>query len=716
MMLTFADTQNMIAYLIKSDASEGFNQIIDFLNESSIKYALTVNPNIYVSCIKQFWNTVAVKKVNDVTRLQALVDKEKVVIIEATIRDALRLDDAEGRKFNFSKYIFDSLIRNVDRPTKFYMYPCFLQLMIRKQVGDLSSHSTKYTSPALTQKVFANMRRIGKGFFRVDTPVFKGMLVAQEVGEGAKEVHVEDVNTAGVVAEGAASDDVNAVVDEPSIPSPTPPTPPPPPSQDMPSTSQLKRRNKVKVLKLRRLKRVGTTQRIDTSYDTVMDDVSKQGGIIANIDADEDVDLKDAKDVVVEKSAEIKEKSETTKFQEVVDVVTTAKIITKVVTAASDTITAASTTVTVADAQVSAATIIAAPSKLTATPRRRKGVVIRDPEETITPSTIIYSEAKSKDKGKGILVEDLKPLKKQAQIKHDEDFARELETELNKNIDWEEVIDHVHKKAKEDNAVKRYQALKRKPQTKAQARKNMMIYLKNVAGFKMDYLKGMYYDDIRPIFEKKFNSNVAFLQKTKEQIDEEESRALKRPNESQKDKAAKRQKLDEEVSVVDYKIYNEHNKPYYKIKRANGSHQLHLSFLSMLKNFDIEDLEALWRLVKERFATIKPKNFSDDFLLTTLGAMFEKPDIQAQIWKNQRSVHGQAKVKSWKLLESCGVQIITFTTTQLILLVERKYQLTKFTLNQMLNNVRLEVEEKSEVSLELLRFTRQQQQEGFIQE
>nr|GFB18301.1 hypothetical protein [Tanacetum cinerariifolium] len=72
----------------------------------------------------------------------------------------------------------------------------------------------------------------------------------------------------------------------------------------------------------------------------------------------------------------------------------------------------------------------------------------------------------------------------------------------------------------------------------------------------------------------------------------------------------------------------------------------------------------------------EPKNFSDDFMLITLGAMFEKPNIQAQIWKTQRSVHGQAKVKSWKLLESCGVQIITFTTTQLILLVEKRCPLT----------------------------------------
>nr|GEV76192.1 hypothetical protein [Tanacetum cinerariifolium] len=143
------------------------------------------------------------------------------------------------------------------------------------------------------------------------------------------------------------------------------------------------------------------------------------------------------------------------------------------------------------------------------------------------------------EKGKGVLVEEPKPLKKQAQIEQDKAYARELEAELNKNSDWDEVNDHVHRKQKEDNAVKRYQALKMKPQTKAKARKNMMIYLRNVAGFKMDYFKGMTYDDIRLILKKNFESNVAFLQNTKEHMDEEDSRALKRLKESQEDKAAK---------------------------------------------------------------------------------------------------------------------------------------------------------------------------------
>nr|GEV08822.1 hypothetical protein [Tanacetum cinerariifolium] len=260
--LTFADTYNMIAFLTKSDASEGFDQIVDFLNAHMIQYALMVNPTIYVSCIKQFWTFVSIKKSNDVVRLQALIDRKKVIITENPIRQSLRLDDAAGvdclsneeifaelarmgyeklstnssmasaiiclatgRKFIFSKYIFDNMVRNVDSPSKFLMYPRFLQLLINAQVDDLSSHNTKYTSSALTQKVFANMRRIGKGFSGVNTPLFDGILVQQQV-QAVKDA-VED------------EDDDNEVSVKPTPPSHTPPTPPASPTQEhIPSPPQ----------------------------------------------------------------------------------------------------------------------------------------------------------------------------------------------------------------------------------------------------------------------------------------------------------------------------------------------------------------------------------------------------------------------------------------------------------------------------------------------
>nr|GEY84568.1 hypothetical protein [Tanacetum cinerariifolium] len=252
----------MVAYLSKSDASDGFDQIVDFLNAHTIKYALVVNPTIYVSCIKQFWATAAVKKVNDIVQLHTLIDGKKVVVSEDIIRRDLHLDDATGvecllnedifeelsrmgyekpppkltfykaffstqwkffihtlvqclsakrtawnefscsmasviiclatgRKFNFSKHIFDSMVRNVDSPSKFFMYPGFLQFVLDNQVDDMTTYNTRYTSPALTQKVFANMRRVEKGFSGVETPLFAYMLVQPQPQAKEEEEEVE---------------------------------------------------------------------------------------------------------------------------------------------------------------------------------------------------------------------------------------------------------------------------------------------------------------------------------------------------------------------------------------------------------------------------------------------------------------------------------------------------------------------------------------------
>nr|GEV21048.1 hypothetical protein [Tanacetum cinerariifolium] len=570
-----------------------------------------------------------------VTKLMQKIElKRKVIITEDTVCQALHLDDAERIDFLPNEEIFIELARMGAKRTawnefSFSMASAIICLATATQVGDLTSHTTKYTSTALTQKVFTNMRRVGKGFSGVDTPFFEGMLVPQQAADDVDNVVVDDVDD--VVAEDAT---------EPTPPSPTPTTTPPP-SQELPSTSQvaptpplspisqsssppqqqqpsqpshdaaismdllntllktcttltrkvkaleqdkvaqaleitklkqwvrkLERKNKLKVFGLRRLKKVETTQK-----DVTLEDVAAKDAKVAE-DPDDD-------------------EAEPAELKEVIEVVTTAKLMTEVVTTAATT---------------AASTITAAPSAA----RRRKGVVIRDPEETATPSTIVHSEPKSKDKGKGILVEEPKPLEKQAQIEQDKAY--------------------------------------------------------------IDFFKGMSYDDIRPIFEKHFNSNVAFLEKSKKELEEEASRALKRKTESFEQQVAKKQKLDEEVEelkkhlqivlndeddvyteatplalkvpVVDYQIHTKNNKPYYKIIRADGTHKLFLSFLGLLRNFDREDLEMFWQIVQERFASLKPNNFSDDFMLATLKAMFEKPDVEAQVWKNQRGIHGLAKVKS----------------------------------------------------------------------
>ncbi|GJR26682.1 ribonuclease H-like domain-containing protein [Tanacetum coccineum] len=107
--LKFASSHNMVAFLDKPTESDGFEQIVDFLNAHLIKYALTVNPTIYTSCIKQFWATAKVKSVNGEVQIQALVDKKKVIIIETIIRSDLQLEDAEGTECMPNATIFENL-------------------------------------------------------------------------------------------------------------------------------------------------------------------------------------------------------------------------------------------------------------------------------------------------------------------------------------------------------------------------------------------------------------------------------------------------------------------------------------------------------------------------------------------------------------------------------------------------------------------------------
>nr|GFA15944.1 hypothetical protein [Tanacetum cinerariifolium] len=538
----FADTHNVVAILEKSDAAEGFKQIIDFLSGSYIHYALTVSPPIYISCIKQFWNSVSVKRSGDVTRLQALVDKKKIVIFEAVIREILQLNDAEGvvclpneeifaslaqmgyekpstkltfykaffssqwkflihtilqslsakrtlwnefstamasaviflskgQRFNFSKYIFDILVRNVDISSKFYMYPRFIQLIIQTNIADLSTHTTRYISPALTQKVFANMRRVGKGFSGVETPLFESMLVVRDVAEEAKTqvpaqgdnvqepAIVEDVAedvlatcyALALRVEGLLNDKAAQKLEIVKLKA---------------RVKKLEKINKVKSSKLRRFKKVGTSQRVESSDD--MENVFNQERKIVDMDQDEGIEL-------------------------------------------------------VADQE-------------------------KDAE----------FEGRHVDK--------------QAEIY---------------NID----LDHSSKvlsKQEDDTEVQEAEDLRRRLE---------IVQDED--------------DDV-------------FVEATP---------------------------LAQKVPVVDYQIVVIDNKP--------------------------------------RFSTSKPTNFSDEYLLLTLKTMFEEPDGQDAIWINQKIVHGLALVKRWKLLTSCGVHVITLSTVQLFLLVKRRYPLSRFTLEQLVNVARL---------------------------
>nr|GFB45196.1 hypothetical protein [Tanacetum cinerariifolium] len=458
-----------------------------------INHALTVNPHVYISCIKQFWNTAMVKHSGVIclpneeifvglARMGYEKPSTKLTFYKAFfstqwkffIYNILHSLSAKrtswnefslamastviclssGQRFNFSNYIFESLVRNVDSSYKFYMYLRFIQLIIQTNIADFSTYTTRYISPALTQKVFANMRRVRKGFSGVETPLFKSMLVVRDVAEeAAAQVPAQGDDVQEPAAEEVVTEVVPPTPTPPSPPSPVipsspphqPPCPPQPQDAEVPSLLFQHVLDTCSAL----ARKVGTSQRVESSDD--MENVFNQGRMIADMDMNKGIEL--VKDAEV-----LSMQEDDTEVQEAVEIVTTAKLTTEVVTAAATQAVAASTPIPAAKPKI--LNIAAAPAVST---RRRKGVVIRDLKEELSFDTPAETP-KVKDKG-----------------------------------------------------------------------------------YKMDFFKGMKYDEILPIFQAKFNANMRFLFKSIEEMEEEDEEIIKSINETPAQKATKRRKLHEQA-------------------------------------------------------------------------------------------------------------------------------------------------------------------------
>ncbi|GKD24484.1 hypothetical protein Tco_1230698 [Tanacetum coccineum] len=444
--LKFVDSHNMVAFLAKPTESDGFEQILDFLNANPIKYALM---------------------------LQALVDGKKVIIAKTSVRRYLQLENAEGikclpnadifeqlalmgakstawnefsstmasariclstnQKFNFSKYIFESMVKNVDSSVKFLMYPRFVQVFLDKQVGDMSTHDEIFVTPSHTKKVFSNMKRVGKGFSGAVTPLFPTMMVQAQQEQGEDEaVNEENVSKHSNDPLLSGEDRLklqelmtlctnlqNRVLD----------------LEHTKTTQALKIDNlkrRVKKLEkkqrsrthgLRRLYKVGLSARVVSSEDEGLgeDDASKQGRKIHDIDADEDITLENVHDedmfgvndlegdvIVVE--SEVADNDVNLS----VDEVTLAQAL-----AALKSVSTVIRTTT--------ATIIT-----TVSPRpREKWIVFHEQEQA--PTLIVSSQQPTqvKDKGKGKMVEEelVKKMSKKELLKLDEELALKLQAE-----------------------------------------------------------------------------------------------------------------------------------------------------------------------------------------------------------------------------------------------------------------------------------------------
>ncbi|GJT15012.1 putative reverse transcriptase domain-containing protein [Tanacetum coccineum] len=796
----FAETHNLVAFLDKPKESKGFEQIIDFLNANPIKYALTVNPTIYTTCIEQLWATAKAKTVNEERQIQALVDKKKVIITETSVRSDLKLEDTEGteclpndvifeqltlmcakttawnefsstmasaficlatnQKFNFSKYIFDNMVKNLEGGVKFLMYPRFVQVFLDKQVERMSKHKGIYVTPSHTKKVFANIKRPGKGFSGKITPLFQTMMKQSIKKQGKDSGPTEPIT----------DEDTNEELVS------TPSYDPPQSGEDRmqlnelmdlcaklsdrvlalenTNTSQaaeivtlkervkkLEKKRRSRTYKPKRLYKVGSTRRVESSKDASLgaqEDASKQRRKIADINQDVEVTLIDETqgrsddnvmfDTVVQDMVE-KEKDVST-----VDPVTTAG---EVVTTASVDVTTVSATTTTVDELTLAHTLIeinaakpkavttAATTTITTRPKER-GVVVQEPSEfTTTTSPSQASQLpQAKDKGKAKMVETEKPLKKKDQITLDKEVPRNLEAQLQAELEeeeklarqreedaniaeWSRLFMELMNKRKKPFAKLRAEEQRMKPPTKAQKRNTMSIYRKNMAGYKHNQLKTKSFKDIQ--ISKRAGDELESDNSKKQKIDEHvEAKGDDDQGEAEMKKHIEMVQDDEVIIdsvplatkppiIVEWKIIKEGKMGYFQIIRADGSLKRYSSMIQMLQNIDREDLETLWKLVKAKHGLKRPEGDYERVLWGDLKTMFE-PDVESGVWRNLQGY----KVTVWKLFSSCGVHFVRFQNMHIFMLVEKKYPLTPATITEMLNK-KLQTDYWNEMCYQLLK-------------
>nr|GEU82319.1 hypothetical protein [Tanacetum cinerariifolium] len=204
-------------------------------------------------------------------------------------------------------------------------------------------------------------------------------------------------------------------------------------------------------------------------------------------------------------------------------------------------------------------------------------------------------------------------------------------------------------KRKKYFAKLRSEEKRRKPPDKAQKRNQMCTYLKNMANYKHNQLKSKSFKEIQMLFNNTIKWIEAFVPMDTElvKVSEKVVEGSEKAKEGKLKRCLEIVPDDDDVTIeatpisfksptiVDYKIYKEGRKIYFKIIGADGNSQNYLTFGKMFKNFNREDLEVLWSIVKVRTKKIKPVDDMDNLLFQTLKTMFEH-QVEDNIWKYQQ--------------------------------------------------------------------------------
>ncbi|GJW70622.1 hypothetical protein Tco_0127539 [Tanacetum coccineum] len=259
-------------------------------------------------------------------------------------------------------------------------------------------------------------------------------------------------------------------------------------------------------------------------------------------------------------------------------------------------------------------------------------------------------------------------------------------------------------------AAKRVEEKRNRPPTKAQQRSIICTYLKNMEGWKPKDLKNKSFDSIQKLFDKAMKRVNTFVVIDTDLVKESSKKAdAETVQESSSKRAGDEQEQEEEVaidaiplatkppSIVDWKIHKEGKKIYFQIIRDDGSSKMYLVFSHMLKSFDREDLETLYKLVKAKYGSTRPVEDLDLVLYGDLKTMFD-PHVEDQVWKNQSDY----RVLEWKLYDSCGVHSLRKQNVNIHMLVKKRYPLTAPIITDMLNK-KLKANHWNEICYQLLK-------------
>nr|GEZ69279.1 hypothetical protein [Tanacetum cinerariifolium] len=609
--LKFADTHNMVVFLSKPTESDGFEQIVDFLNAHPIRYALTANPAIYISCIKQLWSTVMAKTINGEVHIYARVDGKEIVITESSVRRDLQLADEEGIDCLPNFTIFEQLalmgFSNATDPhhTPIILQPSSSQPQKIQKPRKPKRNDTQVPQPSSpTNNVVDKVvhKELSDSLVRAATTASSLKAKQDSVGGPRCQETMRDTTSQTRVLdlEKTKTTQLNEID-----------------SLKM-RVKKLEKRNRSRTHKLKRLYKVGLTARVESSRDKEIlgKDASKLGRRIDVIDVDDEITIvNDVDNEMFDVDALGGEEVFVAKQEVVSTAATTATITTK--------------------------------------------------EITLAQALEAFKTSKSKEKE--IVFQEPQPVKprKKDQIRLDEEAALKLQAKFDEG---ERIARERAEKEQEANINKPpIQAQKRK--IMCTYLKNMKGYkLKDLKLKEFDNIQEIFDRAFRRV-----NTIEEFIpefverkdKKAREELEQEIT--MKQKVEDDKEKAELKQLMEtipdkEEVAIdaiplvvkspriVDSKIHKEGKKSYYQIVRANGKSQMYMFFSQMLKSFDSKDLEDLYKLVKARNGSTRPVKNMDYLLWSDMKLMF-KPHVEDEVWKRQQGY----KVLELKLYDSYRV-------------------------------------------------------------